>query len=158
MAQPGWQVPRWQICAEAHRASSFALDQAVVLRLDWQDWHRFSVLTTPWALNSPPTPQPAWQLPAWQTCPEPQATSSLPLDQSVEVVAGWQVRQRLPGAWASGGWNVPAMKQPVRQVPPVQYWFVPQLVPSVRFDQATVLRDGWHDWQELPGLGAAGAR
>jgi hypothetical protein len=100
--------------------------------------------------------QPAAQLPALQTSPEPQLVPLAALVHIVVLVAGSQLSQPL-FAVAPEPWIVPATKQSAAQLPALQTSPAAQLVPFATLLHAVVLLPGWQFKQALVGFAAPDA-
>jgi hypothetical protein len=68
------------------------------------------------------------------------------------VMFGWQLWQASDGSAVPDAYTLPPIRHPDSQLPPEQYWVVPQVVPSARFVHPVVLVPGWQLWHLLLGL------
>jgi hypothetical protein len=89
--------------------------------------------------------------------PGPQCVPSGAGVNAVVVAAGVQSSQAFMASAAPDAKNAPPMKQPGVQVPALQTWPPPQLVPVASGVKLVVLIVGWQVWQALLGSTAAGS-
>ena len=93
-------------------------------------------------------------MPEPQILPVPHGVPSGLLDQSEVLTAGRQIWQAFNELLVPLPTTVPAIQQPLSQVPPLHTCPAPQPEPFARVVQEVTAEAVWHDWQAFAGFAA----